>query len=81
MKRDRRRRRPIADPGVEDAEAVVIGAFRARTRRAAIAYLLATGAALYSPRLGFFLYVAIAVVLAFAQIRGRTMERVLRRLR
>ena len=66
---------------VEDSEAIIIEAFRTRTRRAAIAYLLATGAALYSPQLGFFLYVAIAIVFALAQIRRKTMERVLRRLR
>lgn len=66
---------------VEDSEAAVIGAFRTRTRRATIAYLLATGVALYNPRLGFLMYVAIAIVFALVQIRSKTMERVLKRLR
>jgi uncharacterized membrane protein len=66
---------------VEDEEATVIGSFRKRTLRAAIAYLVATCIAWYNPRLGFFLYVAVAIVFAIAQIRRRTMERVLRRLR
>ena len=66
---------------VEDEEAIIIGSFRTRTLRAAIAYLLATCIAWYSPRLGFFLYVTVAIVFAVAQIRRRTMERVLRRLR
>jgi uncharacterized membrane protein len=64
---------------VKDADRAVMERFRSRTRRAAVAYLLATGVAWFSPIAGFYLYIAIAVVFAFRQIRGKTMERVLRR--
>jgi uncharacterized membrane protein len=64
---------------VKDADRAVMERFRSRTRHAAVAYLLATGVAWFSPITGFYLYIAIAAVFAFRQIRGKAMERVLRR--
>jgi hypothetical protein len=52
--------------------------FQRRALRATTAYLLATGVAWLSPTMGFYLYIAIAVVFAFRQIRTKAMERVLR---
>ncbi len=64
---------------VKGADRAVMERFRRRTLRAAVAYLLATGVAWFSPITGFYLYIAIAVVFAFRQIRSKAMERVLRR--
>jgi uncharacterized membrane protein len=64
---------------VKDADRAVMKLFRSRTRRAAVAYLLATGVAWFSPITGFYLYIAIAAVFAFRQMRSKAMERVLRR--
>ena len=63
---------------VKDSDVVVMERFRGRTRRAAVAYLLATGVAWFSPITGFYLYIAVALVFAFRQIRTKAMERVLR---
>ena len=63
---------------VQDSEVVVMERFRKPTLRAAVAYLLATGVAWFSPIAGFYLYIAIAIVFAFRQIRAKAMERVLR---
>jgi uncharacterized membrane protein len=64
---------------VKDADRAVMERFRSRTRRAAVAYLLATGVAWFSPITGFYLYIAIAMIFAFRQIRRKSMERILRR--
>jgi uncharacterized membrane protein len=64
---------------VKDADRSVMERFRSRTRRAAVAYLLATGVAWFSPITGFYLYIAIAIIFAFRQIRRKSMERILRR--
>jgi len=50
----------------------------ARALRAAMAYLLATGVAWFSPRAGFYLYIVIVLVFAFGQIRSNAMQRLLR---
>ena len=63
---------------IKDSDLVVVKRFRGRTLRVALAYLLATGVAWFSPTSGFYLYIAIAVVFAFRQIRAKAMERVLR---
>ena len=63
---------------VKDARLPVSGYFQRRTLRVAAAYLLATGVAWFSPRAGFYLYIGIALVFAFLQIRANAMERVLR---
>ena len=63
---------------VKDSDVVVMERFRGRTLRAAVAYLLATVVAWFSPITGFYLYIAVALVFAFRQIRTRAMERVLR---
>lgn len=64
---------------VKDADLVVTGRFQRRALRAAIAYFLAAGAAWFSPRAGFYLYIVIVVVFAFGQIRSNAMQRLLRR--
>ena len=64
---------------VKDADLLVTRRFQRRTLRASIAYLLATGVAWLSPMIGFYLYIGIALVFAFRQIRAKAMERVLRR--
>jgi hypothetical protein len=53
-------------------------AIQRRALRGATAYLLATGVAWLSPMVGFYLYIGIALVFAFRQIRAKAMERVLR---
>jgi len=63
---------------VKDSGVVVVKRFRRRTLRAAVFYLLAAGVAWFSPMTGFYLYIVIAVVFAFLQIRAKAMERVLR---
>ena len=63
---------------MKDSDVVVMERFRGRTLRAAVAYLLATVVAWFSPITGFYLYIAIALVFAFRQIRTKAMERVLR---
>ena len=63
---------------VKDSDLVVLMRFRGRTLLAALAYLVATGVAWFSPATGFYLYIAIAVVFALRQIRAKAMERVLR---
>ncbi len=63
---------------VKDADLLVTGRFQRRTLRGAIAYLLATGVAWFSPTTGFYLYIAIVVVFAFRQIRSKAMRRLLR---
>ena len=40
-----------------------------------------TGVAWFSPITGFYLYVAIAVILAYGQMRSKAMERMLHRTR
>ena len=63
---------------VKDSDVVVMERFRRRTLRAAVFYLLAAGVAWFSPIIGFYLYIAIAVVSAFRQIHSKAMERILR---
>jgi len=63
---------------VKDADLLVMRRFQRRSLGAAIAYLLATGVAWFSPIIGFYLYIAIAVVSAFRQIHSKAMERILR---
>jgi len=63
---------------VKDADLLVMKRFQRRSLGAAIAYLLATGVAWFSPIIGFYLYIAIAVVSAFRQIHSKAMERILR---
>ena len=63
---------------VKDVDLVIMGHFQRRALRAAIAYLLATGVAWFSPTTGFYLYIAIVVVFAFRQIRSNAMQRLLR---
>jgi len=63
---------------VKDADLLVMERFQKRALRAAMAYLLATGVTWFSPIIGFYLYITIAVVFAFRQIRTKAMERMLR---
>ena len=63
---------------VKDAHLPVMQAIQRRALRGATAYLLATGVAWLSPMIGFYLYIGIALVFAFRQIRAKAMERVLR---
>ena len=65
---------------VKDAGLPVSGRFQRRTLRAAVAYFLATGVAWFSPRAGFYLYIAIVLVFAFRQVRGQAMARLLRHI-
>ncbi len=60
---------------VKDAGLLVTRRFQRRTLRVAAAYILATGVAWFSPRTGFYLYIAIVVVLALLQIRSKRMAR------
>jgi uncharacterized membrane protein len=62
---------------VKDPDLIVMERFRRRTLHAATAYLLATGVSWFSPLTGFYLYIAIAIVSAFRQIRSKAMERLL----
>ena len=66
---------------VQGSDVVVMERFRKRTLRAAVAYLLATGVAWFSPITGFYLYIAIAVIFAYRQMRSKAMERMLHRTR
>ena len=63
---------------VKDADPLVMRGFQRRALRIAVAYLLATGVAWFSPTMGFYLYMAIVVVLTFHQIRSKLMQRLLR---
>ena len=63
---------------VKDTDLPIMQAFQRRSLRAATAYLLATGVAWLNPMVGFYLYIGIALVFTFRQIRANAMERVLR---
>jgi uncharacterized membrane protein len=63
---------------VKDADLLVMERFQKRALRAGMAYLLATGVTWFSPIFGFYLYITIAIVFAFRQIRTKAMERMLR---
>ena len=58
---------------MKDSDVVVMERFRGRTLRAAVAYLLATVVAWFSPITGFYLYIAVAPHKFFSPAAPATM--------